>query len=90
MGKYLIEIDYKGAFFYLLIHVGNTVRITATNEEPSDIRYYEYVKSFEIEGFKVALYQFKKERVEEEIVEEERKTEEPEDLILKKAEEETA
>ena len=87
MGKYLIEIDYKGAFFYLLVHVGSTVRITATNEEPSDIRFYEYVKSFEIEGFKVSLYAFKKERVEEEIVEEERKAEKPEELVLKKAEE---
>ena len=90
MGKYLVEIDYKGAFFYLLIHVGNTVRITATNEEPSDIRRYEYVKSFEIEGFEVKLFQFKKEKVEEELVEEERKGEEPEEVILKKAEEETA
>jgi len=70
--------------------VGNTVRITATNEEPADIKYYEYVKSFEIEGFKVSLYAFKKERVEEEIVEEERKGKEPEELILKKAEEEEA
>ena len=51
------------------------------------IRFYEYVKSFEIEGFKVSLYAFKKERVEEEIVEEERKAEKPEELVLKKAEE---
>jgi hypothetical protein len=90
MGKYLVEIDYKGAFFYLQVHVGSTVRITATNEEPSDFKYYEYVKSFEIEGFKITLYAFKKERVEEEIVEEERKGEEPEELVLKKAEAEEA
>lgn len=88
MGKYLVEIDYKGAFFYLVVNVGSVVRITATNEEPSDFKYYEYVKSFEIEGFKVSLYAFKKERVEEEIVEEERKGEEPEEVILKKAEKE--